>query len=247
MFILALDTATAVVTAGIVRLGATQPPLTLATGLTRDAHKHGEALAPHIRKCLQEIGITPAEIGAVVVGAGPGPFTGLRVGMATGAVFASTTDVPLYTVCTLDAIAHDAALRLSEPFLVATDARRKEVYWAAYSALGVRVAGPGVAQPALLRSWLDGERPQLPSGQAPVGLEEPCSLPPLNQSVGAGAVLYALTLGFPAPLEVDPSAGGLVAVAASRIHAQAPSDALTPLYLRRPDAVASTPTKSVLP
>ncbi len=79
------------------------------------------------------------QLDAVVVGCGPGPFTGLRVGMATAAAYGHALDIPVYGVCSLDAIG-GATTGAS---LVVTDARRREVYWARYLD-GVRVAGPAV-------------------------------------------------------------------------------------------------------
>jgi hypothetical protein len=87
-----------------------------------------------------EAGLTLAEVDAVVVGCGPGPFTGLRVGMATAAAFGHALEVPVHGVCSLDAIGNQT----SGEVLVVTDARRREVYWARYRD-GVRVDGPDVA------------------------------------------------------------------------------------------------------
>ena len=68
------------------------------------------------------------EIDAVVVGCGPGPFTGLRIGMATAAAFGHALGVPVYGVCSLDAIGGQTTGEV----LVVTDARRREIYWARY-------------------------------------------------------------------------------------------------------------------
>ena len=84
-----------------------------------------------------------ADLDAVVVGCGPGPFTGLRVGMATAAAYGHALGIPVHGVCSLDAI----GVRTSGDTLVVTDARRREVYWARYRD-GVRIAGPAVNAPA---------------------------------------------------------------------------------------------------
>ncbi|NUS71942.1 MAG: tRNA (adenosine(37)-N6)-threonylcarbamoyltransferase complex dimerization subunit type 1 TsaB [Corynebacteriales bacterium] len=244
MVILALDTATAVVTAGIVDLETSR---TLASRATPDAHKHAEVLSSHVRDCLNELSLAFTDIEAVVVGAGPGPFTGLRVGMASGAVFANALGRPLYTACTLDAIALTAATELNEPFLVATDARRREVYWSIHSATGAPLTSPGVAKPSYLRTWLDGDVPDIGPGQPPVGIDQPISMSVPRKAVGAGAVLHADSLGYADAMAVDPMPLALAQVAAAKIAAKAPNDALTPLYLRRPDAVAPNGNKSVLP
>jgi tRNA A37 threonylcarbamoyladenosine modification protein TsaB len=120
---------------------------------------------------------------------------------------AEALDIPAYGVCSLDGLAPDDGA-----VLVATDARRKEVYWATYRD-GVRLAGPDVDYPA-----------DVDPGEA-------------TAMTGAGARLYADVLGLPLLVGDHPAPARLVAVALDRVRAGAPSDALTPLYLRRPDAV----------
>lgn len=137
MIVLALDTATPAVTAGIVEVGATI--VTLAERTVVDARAHAERLTPNVVAALADSGKTMADLEAVVVGCGPGPFTGLRVGMATAAAYGQALDIPVHGVCTLDAIARATRGEV----LVITDARRREVYWARYRD-GVRVAGPAV-------------------------------------------------------------------------------------------------------
>jgi tRNA threonylcarbamoyl adenosine modification protein YeaZ len=137
MIVLALDTATPAVTAGIVEVGATI--VTLAERTVVDARAHAEQLTPNVVAALADSGKTMADLEAVVVGCGPGPFTGLRVGMATAAAYGQALGIPVHGVCTLDAIARATRGEV----LVITDARRREVYWARYRD-GVRVAGPAV-------------------------------------------------------------------------------------------------------
>ena len=88
-----------------------------------DGKAHGELLAGLVAAAVDAAGIGMADLDAVVVGAGPGPFTGLRVGLVTAAVTADLLRVPLYGVVSLDAI---AAVVESRPLVVATDARRRE-------------------------------------------------------------------------------------------------------------------------
>lgn len=133
--VLAIDTATPAVTAGIVRVGAE----VLAERVTLDARAHAECLTPNVLAALTDCGLTMQDLGGVVVGCGPGPFTGLRVGMATAAAYGHALGVPVHGVCTLDAIGGQT----SGAVLVVTDARRREVYWAHYLD-GVRVEGPAV-------------------------------------------------------------------------------------------------------
>lgn len=140
--ILALDTATPAVTAGIVRRtdGAID---VLAERVTVDARGHAERLTPNVLAAIAEAGLTVDDLEAVVVGCGPGPFTGLRVGMVTAAAYGHALDIPVHGVCSLDAIGIDTA----GDVLVVTDARRREVYWARYRD-GDRIDGPAVDQPA---------------------------------------------------------------------------------------------------
>ncbi len=141
--ILAIDTATPAVTAGIVKLDGIE---VLAERVTVDARAHAEQLTPNVLGALADAGLTVDQLDAVVVGCGPGPFTGLRVGMATAAAYGHALGIPVHGVCSLDAIGIESTGSVSE-FLVVTDARRREVYWARYRE-GVRVAGPNVNTPA---------------------------------------------------------------------------------------------------
>ena len=139
--VLAIDTATPAVTAGVVRRGPSGVEV-LAVRVTVDARAHAEQLTPNVLGALADAELDMADLEAVVVGCGPGPFTGLRVGMATAAAYGHALDIPVYGVCSLDAIGVDT----EGETLVVTDARRREVYWARYRA-GVRVDGPAVAAP----------------------------------------------------------------------------------------------------
>lgn len=140
MNVLAIDTATPAVTAGVVRLDGLE---VLAERVTVDARAHAEQLTPNAVRALADAGLSVGDLGAVVVGCGPGPFTGLRVGMATAAAYGHALGVPVHGVCSLDAIGVDTV----GDVLVVTDARRREVYWARYRD-GVRIDGPAVCAPA---------------------------------------------------------------------------------------------------
>ncbi len=202
MQVLALDTSSPAVSAALAHVaqGAVE---VVAEHVVVDARRHGELLAAGVREVL-----AGARPDAVVVGTGPGPFTGLRVGLMTAAAMADALGIPAYGVCSLDGFVDDG--------LVVADARRKEVYWARYSG-GVRVAGPSVDRPADV------------------------VLPPGVVVVGAGAPL----LGVEGAPPLHPSMRLLVQRAAARVLAGAPSEALTPLYLRRPDAVEPGASKKV--
>lgn len=138
--ILALDTSTPAVTAGVVRLNDLA---VLAERVTVDARAHAERLTPNVVAALADAALTMADLDAVVVGCGPGPFTGLRAGMATAAAYGHALGIPVHGVCSLDAI---GGLTTGDT-LVVTDARRREVYWARYRD-GVRTDGPAVNAPA---------------------------------------------------------------------------------------------------
>jgi tRNA threonylcarbamoyl adenosine modification protein YeaZ len=138
--VLAIDTATPAVTAGVVRR---DDATVLGQRVTVDPRAHAERLTPNVLGALADAGVAMADLEGVVVGCGPGPFTGLRVGMASAAAFGHALGVPVHGVCSLDAVGVDT----TGDVLVVTDARRREVYWARY-ADGVRVEGPAVNAPA---------------------------------------------------------------------------------------------------
>jgi tRNA threonylcarbamoyl adenosine modification protein YeaZ len=138
--VLAIDTSTPAVTAGVAKLDGME---VLAERVTVDARAHAEQLTPNVLGALADAGLTVDDLGVVVVGCGPGPFTGLRVGMATAAAYGHALGIPVHGVCSLDAI----GINTAGEALVVTDARRREVYWARYRD-GVRVDGPAVNAPA---------------------------------------------------------------------------------------------------
>ena len=140
--VLVIDTATPAVTAGVVRRDGDAVDV-LASRVTVDARAHAEQLTPNVVAALGDAGVGMGDLEAVVVGCGPGPFTGLRVGMASAAAYGHALNLPVYGVCSLDAI---GVLTTGET-LVVTDARRREVYWARYRD-GVRIDGPAVNAPA---------------------------------------------------------------------------------------------------
>jgi tRNA threonylcarbamoyl adenosine modification protein YeaZ len=111
----------------------------LYNGFRDGATAHGPSLPALVQEAL-----AVSDVDEVVVGMGPGPFTGLRVGIAFAQSFAVAREIPVRGVCSLDAI---AAQIHEEDFIITVDARRKEVYWARYTN-GVRVTDPAVNFPA---------------------------------------------------------------------------------------------------
>jgi tRNA threonylcarbamoyl adenosine modification protein YeaZ len=215
VLLLAFDTSTPAVTvavlAGVDVVGAS---------CAVDARRHGELLAPGIAAALSAAGVTLREIDVVACGNGPGPFTGLRVGLVTARTLAHARGIPAYGVCSLDALAAAAG----GDVVVATDARRREVYWARYAG-GRRVEGPAVDRPGDLAARLAGAA-----------------------VVGHGAVLYPDQLGAPDPAApIYPSAQWVGRLVARRLRDGGQPDPVAPLYLRRPDAEIPKAPKAVLP
>lgn len=140
MLVLALDTATPTLVVGLARWSADSGTEVLAERALPSGNRHAELLTPTIREVLTGTGVRMPQLDALVVGLGPGPFTGLRVGVVTAAALGDAIGTAVHGVCSLDAIGSGARS-------VVTDARRKEVHWAVYDAAGQRVAGPGVVRP----------------------------------------------------------------------------------------------------
>jgi tRNA threonylcarbamoyl adenosine modification protein YeaZ len=136
---LAIDTATNRTIVAVIEDGKV-----LFEGFHEGATEHGFAITELVSKAL-EVSPKPDQ---VVVGMGPGPFTGLRVGITFAHTFALAREIPVIGVCSLDAILIDKS-----EYTVAIDARRKEIYWASYKD-GVRVAGPAVDKPADVSGYI---------------------------------------------------------------------------------------------
>lgn len=201
---LAIDSSTPRLVVGLVR----DRSEVIAKRLIDDARRHNESLVPAVLQCLDEAGLEFDNLDRVTCGCGPGPFTGLRVGMATAAALADARGIELRGVCSLDATAQDPQLRAASA-LVISDARRREVYFAAYRSDGSRALGPDVARPAELpRADIDPLEVEVVS--APESVELPEWLAPTRR------------------VAIPPSPEGLCA---------APEVTFEPIYLRRPDAV----------
>jgi tRNA threonylcarbamoyl adenosine modification protein YeaZ len=214
--LLALDTATPAVTVALH-----DGTDVVASSSQVDARRHGELLLPTVDRVLAAAGTGLDAVTGIVVGIGPGPYTGLRVGLMTADTFGMALGIPVHGVCTLDGLAF--AADLDGPFVVATDARRKEVYWARYADSRTRLTDPAVDRPAEIAEQVAGV-----------------------PAVGAGALLYPEA--FPdvhGPEHV--SAAALASLAAERLARGEELAAPRPLYLRRPDAQVPKNYKVVTP
>lgn len=216
MLVLAIDTSTPDLIVGVVETSAQA-----ATGTTRsqriieDTREHNEQLTPMVQEALADASLTFADLDAVVVGCGPGPFTGLRVGMVSGAAFGDALSIPVHGVCSLDAIAHGIDFTATPKALVATDARRREIYWATYEN-NTRITGPDVIAPGQLEPDQAVDVISIPEH---LGEKLPESLLNVNR------------------LSLRPLPVNLVAVA----DLTATPEPLVPMYLRRPDAKEPKP------
>jgi tRNA threonylcarbamoyladenosine biosynthesis protein TsaB len=143
MVLLAMDTSTPRVTVALAAAGGVLAEESDLGGL-----RHTEALMPLVHRVFAAAGHDLGEVSRIVVGVGPGPYTGLRVGLMTADVLAEVCQAQLDGVCSLDVIATEVVARalVDTSFVVTTDARRREVYWAGYDARGSRTAGPAVAR-----------------------------------------------------------------------------------------------------
>lgn len=140
MLVLALDTATPTLVAGVARWSSRAGAEVLAERAVPSGNRHAELLTPAVQGALTDAGVRLADLDVVVTGLGPGPFTGLRVGVVTAAALADARGLPVLGVCSLDAVGSGART-------VVTDARRKELYWATYGPDGARRSGPAVDRP----------------------------------------------------------------------------------------------------
>jgi tRNA threonylcarbamoyl adenosine modification protein YeaZ len=212
VLVLALDTATPTLVAGLARWTAGAEAEVLAERAVPSGTRHAELLTPAITGVLADAGLAMSDLDAVVTGLGPGPFTGLRVGVVTAAALADARGLPVVGVCSLDAIGSGART-------VVTDARRKEIYWATYAADGSRRTGPSVDKPA------DVSLPEPVVGDPTFAADR------LGRPVIAAEVTTAGLLRAAAPQLADPSsAGPLVPLYLRRPDATPPSSikAVTP-------------------
>lgn len=236
MLLLALDTATPAVTVALH-----DGDRVLAEATAHDARRHGELLGPGIAQVLADAGADRRDLTDVAAGTGPGPFTGLRVGLVTARTLALALGLRLHGVCSLDALAARALLDgttgLDRGFVVATDARRREVYWAAYEGGGAGVDGVDGVDGSDLAGLRRVRGPAVDRAHE-VDL---AGLP----VVGRGAELYPQALGE-ARGPADPSAAALAELVVAGLAAGRALDEVEPRYLRRPDVAEPVARKTAL-
>lgn len=210
----------AVDTSASVQVGLASDSTILAANGVDDSRRHVEQLTPLINTTLSDAGCSIRQVATILVGVGPGPFTGLRVGIATARALGAALGVDVRGVCSLDVLAAQwwASNPASSEFVICSDARRRELYWARYGAnqqqpAGERLEGPRVSTPDAL--------PALPVG-------------------GPGTDVHSMITAVPgAPTKLD---AGMLAMVGARL-----ADAgIEPLYLRSPDAAPPGRRKSVL-
>jgi len=218
VLILAFDTATPAVTVALH-----DGHQVVAHESVVDSRRHGESLSPAISQVLATAGARPADLTAIAVGTGPGPYTGLRAGLVTAQVFSTALGIPVDGICTLDVIAAQARHSAGDrEFIVATDARRREVYWARYDPNGQRLTDPRVSLPA-----------QVPAGYPMAG-----EGPRLHAELAACGEIVGPRY---------PAAADLAEIAACHLASGQPLGRPEPLYLRRPDAREPGKPKRVTP
>ena len=228
MLVLALDTSTALTTVALVASDGD----VLAESSHLDARRHAEVLPRLVRDVLVASGSTPADLGLLAVGVGPGPFTGLRVGVAFARATAHARGIPVVGAMSLDVIArarHDEG-----PFTVVTRSRRVEVAWSAYDGSRVRIDGP-LIQPD----------PGYPRHGLVVGDVESVDVTVRPSAADLAAlVLERIAAGESLPDDrewPEDAADGSGVPTASLLADLASQDRwllpALPLYLRRPDAV----------
>lgn len=213
--ILAIDTSSALTSVAVVDPDG-------AAVITReheDPRRHAEVIGPMLADVVAAIDVSTVDL--VCCGVGPGPYTGLRVGIAAAIALGIAWQVPVHGLCSLDAVAAEwQASHPQQGVTVAADARRREAYWAGYDSAGARVEGPRVA----------------PVGEVPAGTV--ASMPHalwvarrVQALVDGGARAWAGAL----PLDRHGDDSGATASALAGAHLLAP----TPLYLRRPDVTVA--------
>ena len=213
--LLAIDTSTNQIAIGLFQFG--KPDLVLTKN---DSLRHAEYASVLIQKIIKESGLNFSEVDAITCGIGPGPFTGLRVGIVSAQVIGHALNIPVYGVCSHDAIAYEHYQNNShQESTVITDARRKEVYWTQYR-FGKRISTPKVSK--LEDVEIIGDK-LLHETLNPIFLAK-IAIESLNQSEKILDVKTFVT--------DSPTGDGSIVSLPAQVLLPA-----IPLYLRRPDAL----------
>lgn len=148
MITLAIDTASAVSSVALVRDGSV-----IESDACDDVRRHAETLAPMLHHVLRRV--DRSELSNIACGVGPGPYTGVRAGVVSAQALGYALGVDVVGVCSLDALADvvRTSVTWADSFTVAIDAKRREVYWAHYSAEGVRIDGPHIADAPSIEAY----------------------------------------------------------------------------------------------
>lgn len=270
MIILGIDTSQS----ASVALVDTDTSSVIAAEQADDQRRHVEFIGP----ALADVLAADAQPELVVVGIGPGPFTGLRVGIAAGIAVGQARGIPVKGLLSQTAIAEEfvrtsagdppatdtvnaaaavstAADETGRPVLIASDARRKEVYFSVYDSADASLsAGPFVAKPTEVASVLADNGLRLDPSGTEQGRNEAASADrstsataPISEKLGRGFVLYPDTLGAPSAESItDPRAEYLALAAARELAAGRELNEPIPEYLREPDAKATPVRESSL-
>lgn len=239
--VLALDTSTPVLSAAVARLDG-------VFERSVEAGRHTGALVPSVvADVLAESGSAAADLTAIAVGVGPGPYTSLRAGIMFAEAAALALEIPVIGACSLDITARGLVREQggvlqerTDDFIVAADARRRELYWSRYSTDGRRLAGPQV-----------DPRAGLETGWAELGVTVAASPPSAADLAVWVLAEYVDHNGILPPLAATPEQWAAPTNDAAEL--QIPQSLLEPrpLYLRRPDAVepvaATAPVNATAP
>lgn len=248
MLVLALDTS-ADVAVSLVEVGVPgERARPLAASRAQERRRHAELLAPMVRDVLAEAGADRRDLAAVAVGTGPAPFTGLRAGLVTARVLGEALGIQVHGLPSLDVWAAQAFMLGvagdgggdgydTAEVVVATDARRREVYTARYR----RRAGDRSGDRSATAGLTDVETVFGPEVMAPAALAPTVGAAAV---VGPGAGLYPdhLTASPGGPADLDPAVLAGLAVSRAARGVALPTE---PLYLRRPDVMPAAARKRV--
>ena len=223
MLILGIDTSTAATSVALVRDG-----VVLARRDHIDARRHAEVLPLLVRETMDRAGHAMGDLDLIACGVGPGPFTGLRVGIALARAMADALDIDIAGVCSLDALGWQAGRRCTAVIRV----RRAEVAWATYDEHGHRLQGP------LISADVDRGAGQLVIGEG----GDPVAYPAAEAVAAFAAQRLAAGESIPAALDIPEdcasgSGSGTAALLAERSARGLLLMPALPLYLRRPDAI----------